>query len=140
MRRSLSREPAPPGHGRARRGRQRPGVAGGVRARDGASAVSDGAGPLAGAGRGAAVGGMAVAVVVGLVLFYRRREAAARAADGLRPWLGRLVGGLAEGLSALGAPGRLAVSVVTALAIPATVAAMYASGAQAFGIALPPGG
>jgi hypothetical protein len=50
------------------------------------------------------------------------------------------VGGLAEGLSALGSPSRLAEAALTSLAIPATVAACYAAAAHAFGIGLPQGG
>ncbi len=84
--------------------------------------------------------GIALLLLGGLVYFYRRRQAAARAAHGLRPWLGRLIGGLAEGLSALGSPGRLFRCALTSLAIPATVAACYASAAWAFGITLPAGG
>jgi uncharacterized membrane protein YbhN (UPF0104 family) len=96
------------------------------------------AGPVrAAAGIGSIV---AVVLMLALGIFYRRRVAIARAADGWRPWLGRLAGGLAEGLSALGSPGRLFLATLTALAIPATVAAMYASAAIAFGIELPQGG
>src|SRR5262249_35174492 len=58
------------------------------------------AGPVRAA---ASIGSLvALSLLVALAAFYRRREAAARAADGLRPWLGRLIGGLADGLSALG--------------------------------------
>jgi glycosyltransferase 2 family protein len=89
----------------------------------------------------ASIGSLAALVLlVGLIWFYRRRKAAARAADGLRPWLGRLLGGLAEGLSALGSPVRLLVAALTSLAIPATVAACYAAAARGFDIALPSGG
>jgi hypothetical protein len=96
------------------------------------------AGPVrAATGVGSAV---AVALVIGLVLFYLRRQRLARAADSLNQMIGGWVGGLAEGLSALGSPVRLFVAAVTALLIPATVAAMYASGARAFGIVLPAGG
>lgn len=83
---------------------------------------------------------VALLLLLALVLFYRRRDDAARAADGLRPWLGILVGGLAQGLSALGSRKRLLLSTLTALAIPATVAAMYAAATHAFAIQLPPGG
>jgi hypothetical protein len=83
---------------------------------------------------------VAVLLLLALVLFYHHRAEAARAADGLRPWLGRLVGGLAEGLSALASPARFALCAVTSLAIPATVAGCYASAAAAFGISLPAGG
>jgi len=96
------------------------------------------AGPVrAATGVGSAV---AVALVIGLVLFYLRRERLARAADSLNQMIGGWVGGLADGLSALGSPVRLFVAAVTARLIPATVAAMYASGARAFGIVLPAGG
>jgi uncharacterized membrane protein YbhN (UPF0104 family) len=83
---------------------------------------------------------VAIALLVGLSLFYRRREPIARAADGLRPWLGRWVGGLAEGLSALGSPRRLVTLAVSTAIIPLTVAASYGAAANAFGISLPAGG
>ncbi len=93
------------------------------------------AGPVRTAAR---VGSLvALLLLAGLGYFYRRRKAAARAADGLRPWLGGFVGGLAEGLSALGSPSRLAEAALTSLAIPATVAASYAAAAHAFGISAP---
>lgn len=82
---------------------------------------------------------LAVALVAGTVLLYRRRIDVARAADGLRPWLGRVTGGFAEGLSALGSPARMVVVALSSMAVPATVALAYACGTKAFGMALPAG-
>ena len=83
---------------------------------------------------------IALALLLGLSIFYRRRDPIARAADGLRPWLGRWVGGLADGLSALGSLPRSLLLALTSALIPLTVAASYAVAAQAFGISLPAGG
>jgi uncharacterized protein (TIRG00374 family) len=83
---------------------------------------------------------IAIALLVGLTIFYRKRSAAARAADGLRPWLGHWVGGLADGLSALGSIRRSITLAITSALIPLTVAASYAVAAKAFGISLPAGG
>jgi len=83
---------------------------------------------------------IAIALLVGLIIFYRKRDPIARAADGLRPWLGRWVGGLADGLSALGSMRRSIMLAITSALVPLTVAASYAVAARAFGISLPAGG
>src|SRR5256885_16419476 len=64
MRWSLPREPAPAGHGRARRGGERAGIVGRVRARALPPAVAGGARALAGAEGGAALRRLALAAPV----------------------------------------------------------------------------
>lgn len=90
---------------------------------------------------GAAVGsGVALGLVVALVAFYRRRDAVVAWAARLRPWLGKLVAGLAEGLSALGNRRRLVVASLSSAAIPVTLAATYGSALHAFALANLPAG
>jgi glycosyltransferase 2 family protein len=94
-------------------------------------------GLLVGAEIGTAV---AVALVVAVVVFYRRRADVAERAARVRPWLGRVAGEFAEGMSALADRKRLAVSIVSALAIPITLALQYGSAMYAFGLGDLPAG
>jgi uncharacterized membrane protein YbhN (UPF0104 family) len=81
----------------------------------------------------AVVGSVVSATMVALlVIFYRRREAAAAWGHARHRWLGTVVGGFAEGLSALGSRTRLAEASVSTLAIPMTLAATYGSALFAF--------
>jgi uncharacterized membrane protein YbhN (UPF0104 family) len=80
---------------------------------------------------GTAVG---VALVVILVVLYRARERLTRAATGLGPRLGTVVGGFLEGLSALGSPRRLWSASAASVAAPLVMAACYASALEAFGM------
>ena len=84
--------------------------------------------------------GLAIALIAILALFYRRREAAAAWAHRQRPWLGHLVGGFADGLSALGSHRRLVEASLSTLAIPLALAATYGSALYAFGLGGLPAG
>ncbi len=90
---------------------------------------------------GAAVGSVVAALLVALlVVFYRRRAAVAAWAHRQRPWLGHLVEGLADGLSALGSRHRLIEAALSTLAIPLALAATYGAALYAFGLeSLPTG-
>ncbi|MDB4971221.1 MAG: Lysylphosphatidylglycerol synthetase/glycosyltransferase AglD [Myxococcales bacterium] len=83
---------------------------------------------------------IAATLVVLLVVFYRRREAAVEWGHRQRPWLGHLVDGFAEGLSALGSRRRLAAAALSTLGIPIMLAATYGSALHAFGLATLPTG
>jgi uncharacterized membrane protein YbhN (UPF0104 family) len=83
---------------------------------------------------------VAATLVVLLVVFYRRREAAIEWGHRQRPWLGHLVDGFAEGLSALGSPRRLAEAALSTLCIPIALAATYGSALYAFGLGGLPAG
>lgn len=89
----------------------------------------------------AAVGSAVAATLVALlVVFYRRRAAVAEWAHRQRPWLGTLVEGFAEGLSALGSRRRLAEASLSTLAIPVALAATYGAALHAFGLGGLPAG
>jgi uncharacterized membrane protein YbhN (UPF0104 family) len=89
----------------------------------------------------AVAGSVVSAVMVALlVVFYRRREAAAAWGHSHHQWLGHLVGGFAEGLSALGSRTRLVEASLSTLAIPAALAATYGAGLYAFGLGGLPAG
>jgi uncharacterized membrane protein YbhN (UPF0104 family) len=77
---------------------------------------------------------LATALVALLVLFYQRRAAVAEWAHGQRPWLGHLVEGFADGLSALGSRHRLVEASLSTLAIPIALAATYGCALHAFGL------
>ncbi|MGZ3407097.1 MAG: lysylphosphatidylglycerol synthase transmembrane domain-containing protein, partial [Polyangia bacterium] len=89
------------------------------------------------AGAGAAVAGALVAI---LVVFYRRRAQAAAWAHRQRPWLGLLVGGFADGLSALGSRRRLVEASLSTIGIPIALAATYGCALHAFGLGGLPAG
>ena len=78
----------------------------------------------------------AATLFVALAVLHHHRHAVARSAERLRPWLGRLIGGLAEGLSAFRSPTRLLTAAVTTLLVPVTVAACYAVAAVGFHFSL----
>jgi len=83
----------------------------------------------------AAVGSVVAALMVTLlVVFYRKRAAAAAWGHSRRQWLGHLVEGLADGLSALGSRRRLVEASLSTLAIPLTLAATYGSALYAFNL------
>ncbi|HXU70075.1 MAG TPA: lysylphosphatidylglycerol synthase transmembrane domain-containing protein [Polyangia bacterium] len=83
----------------------------------------------------AAVGSIVAAAMVALlVVFYRRRAATAAWAHARGKWLGHLVEGFADGLSALGSPARLVEASLSTLAIPIALAATYGSALFAFGL------
>ena len=83
----------------------------------------------------AVVGTAVAATLVALIIvFYRKREAATEWGHRQRPWLGHLVDGLAEGLSALGSRRRLAEAALSTLCIPIALAATYGSALYAFGL------
>ena len=84
--------------------------------------------------------GWRLLLVALLVVFYRRREAAAAWAHRQRQWLGHLVGGFADGLSALGSGRRLVEASLSTLAIPVALAATYGSALYAFGLGGLPAG
>jgi glycosyltransferase 2 family protein len=89
----------------------------------------------------AAIGSAVAAALVGLVVvFYRRRQIAAAWATRTRPWLGHLVGGFAEGLSALGSRRRLFEASVSTILIPVALAATYGSALYACGLGDLPAG
>ena len=82
-----------------------------------------------------AVGSAVAALMIALlVVFYRRRAQAAAWAHGHRQWLGHLVGGFADGLSALGSRRRLVEASLSTLAIPLALAATYGCALYAFGL------
>ena len=83
------------------------------------------------AGVGSAVAALMVAL---LVVFYRKRAETAAWAHSHREWLGHLVGGFADGLSALGSRRRLVEASLSTLAIPVTLAATYGAALHAFGL------
>ncbi|MCU1278657.1 MAG: hypothetical protein JWM53_2203 [bacterium] len=89
------------------------------------------------AAAGSTVAGLLVAL---LVVFYRKRERVAAWAHGHREWLGHLVGGFAEGLSALGSRRRLIEASLSTLGIPIALAATYGSALYAFGLGGLPAG
>jgi uncharacterized protein (TIRG00374 family) len=90
---------------------------------------------------GAAVGSLVAATLVALlVVFYRRRAQAAAWAAGRRKWLGQLVGGFADGLSALGSRRRLVEASLSTIGIPLALAATYGSALHAFGLGGLPAG
>lgn len=89
------------------------------------------------AAAGSAIAGVLVAL---LVVFYRRRAAAAAWAHRRRRWLGQLVEGLADGLSALGSRRRLLEASLSTLAIPLALAATYGSALYAFDLGDLPAG
>jgi glycosyltransferase 2 family protein len=89
----------------------------------------------------AAVGSAVAAVLIALlVVFYRRRAQAAAWAHRQRPWLGHVVEGLADGLSALGSRRRLVEASLSTLGIPVALAATYGSALYAFGLGGLPAG
>ena len=89
----------------------------------------------------AAVGSALAAVLIALlVVFYRRRAQAAAWGHRQRPWLGHLVEGLADGLSALGSRTRLVEASLSTLGIPLALAATYGSALYAFGLGGLPAG
>ena len=89
------------------------------------------------AAAGSAVAGALVAL---LVVFYRKRERVAAWAHGHREWLGQLVGGFADGLSALGSRQRLIEASLSTIGIPIALAATYGSALYAFGLGGLPAG
>ena len=89
----------------------------------------------------AIVGSAGAATLIALlVVFYRRRAQVAAWAHSRRPWLGTLVGGFADGLSALGSRRRLIEASLSTLAIPIAVAATYGCALYAFGLGGLPAG
>jgi hypothetical protein len=80
---------------------------------------------------GSAVAALMIALLVG---FYRKRAATEAWAHSHRKWLGHLVEGFADGLSALGSRRRLVEASLSTLAIPATLAATYGAALYAFGL------
>ena len=89
----------------------------------------------------AAVGAAISAVLIALlIVFYRRRAAAAAWGHRQRPWLGHLVEGLADGLSALGSRARLVEASLSTLGIPLALAATYGSALYAFDLGGLPAG
>jgi uncharacterized membrane protein YbhN (UPF0104 family) len=83
----------------------------------------------------AAVGSGVAAVLVALLIwFYRRRAQAVAWGHRHRPWLGHLVDGLADGLSALGSRKRLGEAAASTILIPLALAATYGAALRAFGL------
>ena len=81
----------------------------------------------------AAVGSAVAALMVTLLaILYRKRAAVAAWGHSHRKWLGQLVEGLADGLSALGSRRRLVEASWSTLAIPVALAATYGSALYAF--------
>ncbi len=87
------------------------------------------------------VGSAAAAVMIALVaVFYRRREQAAAWGHSHHQWLGHVVSGFAEGLSALGSRRRLVEASLSTVAIPLALAATYGAALYAFGLGTLPAG
>jgi uncharacterized membrane protein YbhN (UPF0104 family) len=81
----------------------------------------------------AAVGSIVSALMVTLlVVFYRKRAAAAAWGHSHHQWLGHAVEGLADGLSALGSRRRLIEASWSTVAIPIALAATYGCAFYAF--------
>jgi len=88
-----------------------------------------------------AIGSALAALLVALlVVFYRRRERAAAWAHEHHRWLGTVIGGFADGLSALGSRRRLVEASLSTVAIPLTLAATYGAALHAFGLGGLPAG
>lgn len=83
----------------------------------------------------AVVGSIVAAILIALLVWFHRRRADAVAwGHRHRPWLGHLVDGLAEGVSALGSRRRLLEAGLSTLLIPLALAATYGAALFAFGL------